>query len=281
MINSRNAQPASVISDDTALLRGADLTTAQLLLSEAQRTSSDSVRAFEFVERARDHLYRAWSVCSGPAEQAVVEHQLALVYLTLRLPEDARYWLRRAAISADRALDELIRGAAADTKYAKFRYLDGRHGEAPPGIRVRQLSRGLKRSLFGSLVGLVASLLAWATQTTRRVSGRDAKAAAQALGSFIAFRNATHSVAASMGAIEIHALAVIRKEMQLFSDPAYLVRLIPPTEFTDIFDNSLDEDPMRVLLSDPRALFLAIFREARQAKSTGATPPEHGEEQGG
>jgi hypothetical protein len=97
------------IKADTLLLRQEPFQTAITLMDEAKRVGPHDERWVQFLEQARDNLYRAKSLAASPAEQAVVYFGLACAFLTLDQSTDARHWIGESVQSERKVLDAFLR----------------------------------------------------------------------------------------------------------------------------------------------------------------------------
>ncbi len=262
------------VGADTELLRGADLATAMLLLTEADRHQPTPDKALSFVVQARDLLYRAVSLCKSNAERSIVQHQLALVYLRLEQHDDAAHWLDQALASAERAIDALIVSASYETKGTRTRFADGRTtNPALMQVRGRDLALMWTRmsplSNVVAIPALAASGLGQLRLRSARRSGRDA---VSTLLRFVQYRNACQANAARL-VPKLHdcGMCVLRKEPQLFSPPIMVLRSVPSDRFVGHLDMSMNEDLDALALASPTAfgkrLLQQLLEESRRQRS--------------
>lgn len=256
----------SSIKADTQLIRGADLATAKLLLDEANRTHKDEVRSREFVEKARDHLYRALGSCKNDAERAVVQRQLALVYLTLGFVEDARHWFSKSLESSQGAVTELVNRAHRDTQHRKLRYLDGRASyQSPPGFSFRDMAFqwAMHGSPFTNIVGLLALGFDGLMQGIRAVRNAGKPNSVETLIDFLQFYNGGIALARPIGVRTDRRMLMLNKEMTLWAEPAFMLRSVPASGFKTLVDDSLERDPDFRVARSALALRMELSRELR------------------
>jgi hypothetical protein len=269
--NDAQDELLSSIKADTQLIRGTDLATAKLLLGEAKRTEKDSVRSRQFVEQARNHLYRAMGACKNDAERAVVQRQLAFVYLTLGLVEDAQHWFSESLQSSRSAVAELVRNAQRDTQHRKLRYVDGRAGQTPPTIGIRDFAFqwAMNGSPATNVIGILALIAAGLRQGVRAVRNAGKPSSVETLTDFVRFHNDSIVLASPFGVSTDRQMLMFRKEMTFLAEPAFMVRFVPASSFKTLVDDSLDRDPDLRTMRSALAFRMAISRELLGALGEG------------
>jgi hypothetical protein len=262
------------IKADTQLIRGADLATAKLLLDEAKRTQKDAERSREFVEQARNHLYRALGSCKNNAERAVVQRQLSLVYLTLGLVDDSRHWFSESLQSSRNAVSQFIKQAQRDTQLRKVRYVDGRTGQAPPLFHARDFAFEVNHgSPLINIIGLLDFLITGLWQGVRAVRNVGKPNSVETLTDFIQFHNEGIVLAGPIGVRTDRQMLMLSKEMTLFTEPAFMLRFVSASEFKDIVDSSIEHDPDFRIARSPSAFRKALGEELLNAARTERQEP--------
>jgi hypothetical protein len=93
------------IKADTAALRVAPLKEALQSLEDARRVGPTDPLWDTFIRRAEANLSTARTLVSGPHEQALVEFNQGIVYLTMGHEDNARYHLEQGVQCADQAVN--------------------------------------------------------------------------------------------------------------------------------------------------------------------------------
>jgi len=103
------------IKADTAAIRMNPFRVALQSLQDAQRVGPAHPSWGTFIRRAEDRFIEASKLVSGPQE-ALVEFNLTIVYLTMRDEANTRYHAEQSVHCADRVVDEYVRrsGTAID-----------------------------------------------------------------------------------------------------------------------------------------------------------------------
>ncbi|MEY9934400.1 hypothetical protein ABH926_009068 [Catenulispora sp. GP43] len=109
------------IDTNVKLLKEGPYRAGRLLLSEAHRLADHDEESRRLLETAKDRFYDAQPLASSVQERTMVELHLALVWLALGRPDDARYWLEQAYQSARVVIDSLTR-QAGDVKVLKSKW---------------------------------------------------------------------------------------------------------------------------------------------------------------
>ena len=109
------------IDTNVKLLKEGPYRAGRLLLSEAHRLADHPDESHRLLETAKDRFYDAQPLASSVQERTMVELHLALVWLALTRPDDARYWLEQAYQSARIVIDSLTR-QAGDIKVLKSKW---------------------------------------------------------------------------------------------------------------------------------------------------------------
>jgi hypothetical protein len=109
------------IDTNVKLLKEGPYRAGRLLLSEAHRLADHAEESRRLLETAKDRFYDAQPLASSVQERTMVELHLALVWLALGRPDDARYWLEQAYQSARVVIDSLTQ-QAGDVKVLKSKW---------------------------------------------------------------------------------------------------------------------------------------------------------------
>lgn len=109
------------IDTNVKLLKEGPYRAGRLLLSEAHRLADHAEESRRLLETAKDRFYDAQPLASSVQERTMVELHLALVWLALGRPDDARYWLEQAYQSARLVIDSLTQ-QAGDVKVLKSKW---------------------------------------------------------------------------------------------------------------------------------------------------------------
>jgi hypothetical protein len=236
--------------------------TARILLAEAHRTIRDQQRSREFIELAKNHLYRALGTCENDSERGVVRQQLGLAYLALGFGDDARHWLYESLRASESAVSDLIQRAQQDTLHARVRYIDGRNGQKPPLFSVRVWAVWGRN--FTNIIFLIILLARLIVQGVRTIANPSTKNSVADLRDFIQFYNGNITIASSIGVPGHRQMLVLRKEMIPFSDPAFMLRLVSASNSLKVVDARLDSDPDMRMLKSPGHFFFALFKGVMQ-----------------
>lgn len=100
----------SSIRQDTKLLREEPFRTSRTMLAEARRVGPTDPRFRGFLDKCLDSLYRAHSLTASASESALIEFDIAAVYLATGKRADAAYWAERSQFSARATVDVEIIG---------------------------------------------------------------------------------------------------------------------------------------------------------------------------
>jgi hypothetical protein len=207
-LGEAQAQLLASIKKDTKLLREEPFRTARTLLGEARRVGPDDPRHGDFVDRALESFYRAHSLAQSAREQAVVEFDIALLYLVTGKAGDALHWMDRSRASCRVAVDDLVSGWILPRDPLSDRIQDKRRSAR------RDLRASLKRAGTEATVAFVSAgtgVMA-VTHSSRQRRRAEAIAAARDM---VAFSNLVeHLTARAHDGAAPHLLVIVDEPKQ-------------------------------------------------------------------
>jgi hypothetical protein len=186
------AQLLASIKSDTKLLREEPFRTARTFLAEARRVGPQDPRYAQFIDEALKSFYKAHSLAQSAQELAVVEFDIAVIYLSIEKKNDAVYWFKKGQTSSRAAINNLV-----DGYILPIGPLGGRIYDKRPSAR-RNLVATLKRTSMEMVVGAAAGLafpITFASMPSLYARWRKALGAAR---DFVSFTNLVESTAASV-----------------------------------------------------------------------------------
>jgi hypothetical protein len=188
-LGEAQSQLLASIKKDTQLLRKEPFRTAKTAMAEAWRVGPNDPRYGEFLNEARQSLYRALSLTASLQEKAVVEFDIALIYASLTMQSDALHWLRQSRTSCRLGVEGLLVGFLVPRQPYLGRIQDKRPFPRQPPMSKKQIAVWLASiQLLGS-TGLSIAYLAIE-------KGRAMKREVHAAQGFVAFANMVERVTA-------------------------------------------------------------------------------------
>jgi len=226
LVGATSAQEAmlSSIKEDTKLLRDEPFRTSRTMLAEAKRVGPTDPRFRDFMDACVSGLYRAHSLTSSASERALIEFDLAAVYLCVGPRADAAHWGAQSQASARAAVeDEIIGRELYSGAHFRSVVLDGRPKPAESEDPWTKLKTWWRSS--GPVVPVVDPISAIAAGVLQLAEHKHARkefeAGVAALQDLIAFVNAVEAVGAALSAVparpaltlEVNALVATLKQI--------------------------------------------------------------------
>jgi hypothetical protein len=229
-LGDAQSQLLASIKKDTKLLREEPYRTARVLLAEAGRVGPHDARHPDFIDRALESFYRAHSLAESARERAVVEFDIAMLYLVTGKTRDAQHWTEKSCLSCRAAVDGLVSGWIIPRDPAAGRIYDKRKSTR------RNIPAALKRTagevVVGAALGLVFPVVL-VSHPSR--TGRRAKAVAAARD-MVSFSNMVEHLTAQVGA------GAAKPPLEIVEDPdvkkVYLRELEPPRGVMQDFERA-------------------------------------------
>lgn len=170
------------IKKDTTLLREEPFRTARTLLDDARRMGPRDPRYADYINQALQSFYRGNSLAESARELAVVEFDIALLYMATGKPSDALHWAEKSCESCRAAVDALVSGWIIPGNPLTG-YVEDKRASAR-----RDIGAAVKRTGTEIVAGSAVVALAWpalvASPRSFQTRRRKAVAAARDMVSF-------------------------------------------------------------------------------------------------
>ncbi|MFQ6330939.1 hypothetical protein ACLMAL_33075 [Nocardia sp. CWNU-33] len=150
LINIQVGQAAALrsIKADTAILRNSPMREGLKLLEDARRVGPDDGHWRTYITRAEERLSTARTLVRGPAEETLVEFNIAVAFLALEHRKETRHHLELSRLCAEQAIDVYIRRAKPGYIRDISRCRERPAEQAPSWREWREVFTGTGRNVY-------------------------------------------------------------------------------------------------------------------------------------